>query len=390
MARPSSTSNSDAAATAVAQLPPGVPREGGFPWALAMALLIVVVVEIVVRCVEPSRLIPYVSTRLEYEAVRSYVDAYGPADVSFVGDSRTRAGILVTDVAKAGIAAHGLTVANYGLSAANLPIIDLETRYLLKQPRRPKLIVYGVSPHHLYFTGKEVNKLSLLWDLRDWWHAGGIRNWQTRHALPVVARWYIGRAWRTFEYREWPSLAIGRRWWGDQSHCVITGELTLAHQREPNLSIVDRPVTAEWSEWFFRGWRKDRVIPPGTTEQLRAMLDACKAAGVDVVMYEMPAAGILKERINPLYDTYIAATKRVAAEAGVPFLTLADLNLTMTDREFAEYSHLNYPGAQMVTRALIEHVVAPRMAMLTNTVGSPAPTRAQATAAAVDTDKQRQ
>jgi hypothetical protein len=378
VARLSSTSNSDDggttsvvglrapvthdAAAARLELPPGVPSHGGFPWAFTLALLIVLIVEIVVRQVEPKRLIPYTSPRLEYQAVRSYVDAYGPGDVSFVGDSRTRAGVLITDVAKAGLPLQGLPAGNYGLSAANMPVVDTVTRYLLRQPSRPRLILYGASPHHLYSTARNVDRLANFWDVRDWWRAGGLRDWQTRREIPTVIRNYLGDAWHTFEYREYPPVTLSRLLLGEPSHCVIVGELTVAHQREPNVSIVERPVTPEWETWFFKGWSEGQPINQKNITLLRALIEECRAANVDFVMYEMPAAGILRKRIGPLYDNYIAAMQRVATETGVPFLTVEDLGLTLTDREFAEYSHVNLPGARLITRALVERALRPRLA----------------------------
>jgi hypothetical protein len=69
--------------------------KAGIPWALAIAMVIVAAVELFVRSAEPKHVISYAYGKDEYFAAANHLDAYGPADVCFVGSSRAKEAIVV-------------------------------------------------------------------------------------------------------------------------------------------------------------------------------------------------------------------------------------------------------------------------------------------------------
>ena len=101
--------------------------------------------------------------------------------------------------------------------------------------------------------------------------------------------------------------------------------------------------------------------------QLGAILTRCREAGVPLALFEVPTAPILREHLpKGAYRRYRVAVARAAQAHGVPFLSVEDLGLELTRRDFREQSHLNQRGATKLTRAVAERVVLPALNLGSN------------------------
>jgi hypothetical protein len=96
--------------------------------------------------------------------------------------------------------------------------------------------------------------------------------------------------------------------------------------------------------------------------RLDAILQRCREAGVPLVLFEVPTAPILRAHLpEGAYRRYRVAVARAAEAHGVPFVTVEDLGLELTARDFREQSHLNQGGGTKLTRAVAQRVVLPAL-----------------------------
>ncbi len=89
----------------------------------------------------------------------------------------------------------------------------------------------------------------------------------------------------------------------------------------------------------------------------------CRDAEIPLVLFEIPLLQMLKSHLlEDVYPRFMSVTRSMANKYSIPFITLKDLGLEITDEDFREQSHLNYRGAQRLTRALMTKVVTPQLA----------------------------
>lgn len=374
MARPSSTSSSE-----------HCPLPGGVPWACIAAVGALIAVEVAVRLTDASLVIPYsvppFALEPECHAVVDHVDAFGPADICFVGSSRVHQGIVVPEVQQAcdEVLSRRVTVANYAISGARAKHGNAIVTYLLKKGR-PELILYGVSPRILLGSATRPDAhTALFWSLTDWWSHYRAAPRETVRLLPVVIRHEASKHYLTLRYRRLASTFVNgiiramavaedkpflmedalRR---ARSSCPMRGEPTQDHELNPDRSLVNHPVPEERLRAFL-----DRTLQDGQYPMPQAQVDLmdttirlCHEHGIRIVLFELPVSDTLFEAFPPhVPGEFRAKIQRVCDANVVPFFTLEKLNLTFTDSDFLEHSHLNYHGALRVTRALIDRVILP-------------------------------
>jgi hypothetical protein len=328
-----------------------------------------------VRWVHPSGTVPYsVDGVGEYRALAPELEAFGPARVSIVGSSRVREGLLLPHLHRHLERELGAapSVASYALGGARAAEVELVVRKLLAADAPPDLIVYGLTPRQLVDKSRPRNS-SYLWDLAGWWEERRMRGGMVDQFLPQALRNELVRHVYAYRYREeigaafaapasedfWERLGTGltRR---DTPLSPMRGELTVWQRTKRLISWnmgaehVRRYVDQVWTpgEWSMQ--RQER--------KLGAILTRCREAGVPLVLFEVPSAPILREHLpKGAYRRYRVAVGRAAEAHGVSFLTVEDLNLEPTRRDFREQSHLNQRGAAKLTRAVAERVVLPAL-----------------------------
>ncbi|MEE9294068.1 MAG: hypothetical protein V3W34_03765 [Phycisphaerae bacterium] len=355
---------------------------GGFPWAFALAVLLVGSVEMVFRHAAPTSVIPYALGEAEYHAIAGYIDALGPADVAFIGSSRTREAIVAPQVrSRCEQELHTtVTVANYSCGGARADECDAIVKYALKKGT-PRMILYGVAPRQLQGKFAYQERIALLWDLGDWWseyrqdvdHVGDL--------LPIVIRNEIGRYYRTLKYRRKASTWFTTRldtvtMLNDPAHvltnlfrqgagpCPVRGEITRWH-RWRTRRLSSRPFSEDKIRQFVdRFVLEDRQyrIEPQRVEHMEAMMRRGREAGTKLVFFELPHPDIFTKHLPPdSQRSFLSKMHELADAGGAAFVTLDDLGLEFTPADFAEFAHLHYDGAGRLTAALVDRVILPHL-----------------------------
>jgi hypothetical protein len=341
-----------------------LPR-AGFPWAMLWAIVLLASVDVALRVADPRKVIPYELGKREHPAVAAYIDAFGPADVCFVGSSHTREGILAGEIEKrCNRAGLSVQVANYGLSGARADGDEQVVRRLLEYDRKPLLILVGTAPSDLRSRKPDWRRLSMFWDLSDWarnaWHdpadAGPL--------FPQVLRQEIGRRYLTLRYRDSARQRLASRLDGEEPEsCPILGdELSPWHQQDRSLKGVAEEHFEEYLE-------RTRLNDPIVRENDQAMHDAlarlmasCRAAEVPLIVYEVPISGKLRKGLpDGVHSGYIQIVTKLTRAAGVPFFSYDELQAFIGRGGFREHSHLNHKGAMRFSKIMAERVVVPAL-----------------------------
>lgn len=369
MTHPSSTSSSEA--------PFDV---GRVPWALLIAVALLVLVEVAVRVQEPSELIPYENTgRNSYGAIRHHLESYGAADVAFLGSSRGREAVVIPDIAERlrGLLGREVRVANYSSPAASADEAHQITRIMFRvHERRPRVLLLGVTVLQLSAISGRNRHRSELWYVQDWWREkkarrnvrpifGLIPDYQF-DALSDAIRLEVGRWYKTFAYRNKISLLV-REWTEDfdPPSSPIDGQLTDHQVRVPFISLESRRISNRRVISYLAKRMRRGEYPLGRDQQkeLRALAELCRREGVQFVIFEIPMSEILRRHLpEGTVDRFLRMVIKVAETENVPFVRLTDIGVEPTNADFREQSHLNLPGALKLSRALTDRVIAPYLA----------------------------
>ncbi len=374
MDRPSSISNSNQPALL-----------SGFPWAFILALIIVACVESAFRFAEPRALIPYNIGEVEYEATAQLLEAYGPAEISFIGSSRTRECIdapIVSERLESALS-RPVSVANYACPGTHASENLMVTKYLLANGR-PSLVLYGVSCYQLWGDTLRTKGTTEFLTVPTWWRMLHEDTPQAISMLPTVIWRLVGTHWHTLRYRKRVSTLIGdfvrtfrhRKKFPLDIHDILRGapspspqrgESTRWHRYFPNKSLQNRSFSEDSVTTFVSRKLKDGkyFFTKMQEESMREILRALHAADVDVVLFEIPLPALLEKHLPP--DTVSNAREsiaRIAASENIRFIPLEDYGETWTDADFLEWSHMNLHGATRLTEWLTDHVVLPHLRLI--------------------------
>lgn len=356
------------------------PLPGGFPWALTATIGVLAAVELGIRSADPEDVIPYDLGATQYESVVCHVDAFAPADVCFVGASRTREGIVIPEVQRAcdKALAQPITVANYATAGQRAGRGNAVVTYLIKKGH-PRLIVCGASPRILHGWTLGVEEIALFWDIGDWWQRFLAAPDRHISLLPIVIRNEVSKHYLTLKYRRKASVLVRDAnraiAWSDRvsfsvkdvlrgapSPCPIRGDLTRWQRFQPDRSLLTDPVPEKRVRRFV-----DRLLingeypmPQRNVDLLADTIRLCRENGAEVIFFELPLSDILQEHLPPnLAEKSRAKIQRLCDAHGVRFFTLERLGLTFAEADFVEQSHLNYHGGLRLTRALLERAIIP-------------------------------
>jgi hypothetical protein len=348
---------------------------------------VLVAVEIGFRLADPALAIPYsvppFAPEPECQAVIDHVDAFGSADVCFVGSSRVHQGIVVPEAQETCDSefTESLFVANYSVAGARARHVHAIVSYLLKKGE-PRLILYGVSSRIMLGTDvKPDRRVAMFWDLDDWWQHHQASPEGCLDLLPVVTRNAAWKHFLTFRYRRTVPSAIGgiicemgstgKLWLshtdllrGIRSPCPMRGEPTYEHLYSRDKSLVTHPIPEDRAQAFLDRTLEDGEypMPQEHVETIAETIRLCQGADLPIILFELPIADYLHQQIPPgVVDEFRERTKHLCDRTGVPFLTLDKLGLTFTDSDFLEYSHVNYHGASRITRAIVDQAMIPAL-----------------------------
>ncbi|RMF84789.1 MAG: hypothetical protein D6744_02460 [Planctomycetota bacterium] len=349
------------------------------PWALLGALVIVGAVEVGARRLDPMDWIPYEwKGPLWYTAVREHLEFIGPAEVAFMGSSRTREAFVVPLLRKEVPKAIGrpITIVNYGAPGCNADEAEAIVRVMARQPHPPKYLFYGITPYQLADLEYDVQGVPV-WSLAHWWqrlrepnpHPEVFERW------PFVVRNEIEDRYRTFAYREMIPLRV---WEATTKFrlpsCPLKGEYSKHQQLTPKRSLVNTPQSAQHIKRYISSrLRRGKYVMGGPQMgALRRVMERCRAAGIQLILVELPQSEALRAQL-PL-DTmrrFYSLVAPLASEYDVPFLRVRQFGIDFGLAEFREMSHLNLAGARRFTSIMIRDVIVP--AILGTPLGQPSP-----------------
>ena len=360
MADSSSTSNSD----------PRPPIRFGVPWGLIGAIVLIVAVEAALRLIGPIKLIAFASDEGQYRAVRDFIDAQGPADVALIGSSQFREAIAMPRLTESieKYAGHDIWAANYSMRGARVDVLDAAVRYLLRQPRPPKLIIVGFSPRDLRAKEPDWPRVAIFWTPADW-----LREFREHRevlsVMPIVVRNEAGRGLWSLRYREEISLWVQRHFArlgvdASEDRDPIIGEMTAQHVGPKGLAYFEEKGVSKRRLF-------DRVAdsylfdqpptPPAQMQQrlvsLASQFDRADCRGLWI---EMPVAAPLAERLKQtkLKSAFETAVHNAIVGRPIDYIVAEDRPVQFDKTEFRDLQHLNLPGAQRMSDWVASEIVS--------------------------------
>ncbi|MCP4770568.1 MAG: hypothetical protein GY879_04070 [Planctomycetes bacterium] len=342
------------------------------PWAPLGALLLLLVVELAVRCAGPVSYIAYERGPSARHAVRRHVMAYGSTEILVVGSSRSEMGIDCPLLSQ-GLAAQWdreVEVSNYALGGAQAAESVPMVRHILRQDLKPKVIIYGVGqeqigPNELVYnpfteelhrsTTPVNERAAMFWNMSDFREARETFGPQVDEYLPIVVRNGIERQYHTLRVRGRIMNALRNEMRGRAGSPILGESLDLGDRET---SMAKDGYDAE----EIRRHVEDLHLVEGTYPfhpQRLALFEQlvadCQQANVRLVFVELPNSEVFQEPFPA--DTrarFQQVFHDLAVVKGVDFFTLEGLGLTNAFgyEDFYDAVHLNIHGAKVYTEAI--------------------------------------
>lgn len=337
------------------------PRANGFLWVVIVVGATLVAVETGLRLLVPMDAVPYQNGAQEYRVVRADLKAMGAADVSIIGSSRAREGILAPTIREmlAPNLGDDLRVANYAISGARASEVNAIARILLEGSRRPRIVLYGLSPFQLRARSDPYANLSLLWDLRDWWIARNEYGSVVDEFLPQAIRTELRDYYYTFRYREQLLTKARAFVLGRKLHATpVNGALTRWQRTRQGLSLATRTVSDERVKKFTREYADVHYPDKQEIKQLYDTIGLFQTEGIPIVLFEIPISKLLQRHLpDGVYTGFKRFLTELSKRENLSLYRVEDLGVEFTDKMFLEQSHLNYRGASVLTNQLIHQAI---------------------------------
>jgi hypothetical protein len=337
------------------------------PLAILIGVLLLLALELVVRTVPESWRIGYTSALGAYYEVKHQVEAFGAADVGILGTSRGRESVVVPSLQAICAKELGdpLTVANYSCAGIRAREVEYLTKMLLRSRKKPRLLLYVVSPRILQ--GEENNERfeQLFASDADRRLIGGSKKKTLDEMISEPVLDVLWRTYKTFRHRMRFHSLLSTMARGQVPSSPVKGEYTMWQRYDSGRKLSRSGLTKEDVNRYVEGLMNGKGEYVLGAQRIKALEDTfvvCQRAGVPIVLIEVPLAQMLKEAYpRGLYDRFLNIMRTVCKNAGVPFVELDQLGISLTDEDFLEYSHLNLEGAQIFTKALAEKVAVPML-----------------------------
>lgn len=337
-----------------------------FPAAFVLSLVLVALVELVVRQIPARKLIAYERGVPARFAVKQHLDAYGPAEVVFVGSSRVQMGILCPDAAADLRACLGrdFSVANYASGGALIQELAPTIKVMLAHGH-PKVLLFGVDPEQVRGPEMYNDRSAIFWNLADWWEARERFGRGVDRYLPTVVRDHLGDVCHLLRYRTRPLHFLKASYRGREPSPILgemepgqvgpPGQLALTAHPADEVQVKHHVDTAHLIDGKY-------PFNPEKVGMFAEVIRDCRAAGTRVVLFECPNAEVFNKFLPAdVYPRFYGMMRELAAAEGATFVSLEEMGLGFTDEEFSDPVHLNARGAAMLTKRVIEVGAAPAL-----------------------------
>jgi hypothetical protein len=183
----------------------------------------------------------------------------------------------------------------------------------------------------------------------------------------MFIRRQAGQGWLTLRYRE------RLRQWSQQllrltnkPMVPMLGDYPENWDARTTASLADPArrdsLVQRWLHRNLRGGRYPK-IDPTLVVRLEQTLQLCRQHQIPLVLYEMPVSPALRAKMPPdVYKEFYALVGELAGVYAVPFYRVADLDLSIGDEHFSDVVHMNRRGATLLTHALTQKAILPRLA----------------------------
>lgn len=341
------------------------PRRGP-PWGLVIAIGLLLVLETALRVKNPRGVLPASMDReLAYRQVVPELLGYGAPDVAIIGSSRARRAVLAPQLRSAlGTKRSRPLVGNFALGGAEAEEVESAIRRLLEASPRPRLVVWAISPREFEPRARRpVLQVGYLWRVADWARArrtlgsaadallpDALRNEAARHSLVIRYRFAIRDLMEDPSRRWGPELA--NIFAGKRQNATVHGAIDPKHRGKDKYGVLD--VDRERIEQFIG----DKYTAPDwpqnyQAEHFHAALSAARAAGVPLLLVELPLHPLLESTLPPgTLPRFRSFVSKAAQDHGATFVTLDKLELELVTDDFHEHSHVNLRGAEKYTTAI--------------------------------------
>jgi hypothetical protein len=350
----------------------------GPPWGLAIAVALLLGVELVLRRLNPAgNLAPLAGEReFGFRAVTFEIQQGAP-DVAVIGTSRARRGVLAP-VLRETLEREGLgrSVKNFSLGGAQAEELELMVRRIGEATPRPKLLLWPLTAKELRHREEEPSKSwRYLARFSDWLDARRRLGSRVDQHLPDALRneaarvSYIVRG--RFALRdlltdpEEEDAEPEDRWQALKNVFVpVVGTPSPMQGGIPSdfrglKRNVSRKVSMQRVKRYLGDAYTQRSWPRNyQADRFEATVEHVRALGIPLLMVEIPVHDLLEKGMpRKTQQKFRGLVGEVAREHGVPFVAVADLGATFEPRDFMEQSHLNYQGALKYTNAVSPLVI---------------------------------
>ncbi len=346
-----------------------VRRQGaGFPWAVVIAGLLVVGVEVALHVAPAQSLLGYGEGLGTYYEVRHTIEDSGPAEVAILGSSRGRESIAMPNLREALATGTGrpVTAANYSCPDAKTNEMLLVARALTAGDMRPRVIVYIVSPRALLGEDRSASREEIFGVFPNEY---GQRQATVLASVSEYPLWEVRNGlqehWLTFRHRYRARAFMSSLPRGQVPTSPVQGEWSRRQRYGWSRSLVTHPVSEERIRAYVgRLLDEDGAYPIGDTRiaALADLMQACRDAGTELVLVAAPMSDDLVRNLpDGTMARFDAVVSSLAADHGVAYVPAQALGLHLGREDFREQSHLNRRGAEKLTERLAEDIILPRL-----------------------------
>jgi hypothetical protein len=286
---------------------------------------------------------------IKWFQLQRYVQAHGGVDVLFLGSSLVNSGIQPQEVNRAFVEASGepeLRIFNFGVEGLTVQPNSVVAR-LLAESFHPGVIIFGTEIRdYAANNGVETAEkfLSDPW-LRYRLGEFSLRGWLAEHS--AAYRYFLAyRNWMSWGFAESHGLVLRR------SAALTADGYDVENRVAERAQLEVDPSNPEDAEALaiFAGFRIDE----GRLADLQALLDLQQAAGVRVLVVEMPVTPQfyqLFEQGQAAHDEFVqVVSAQVEAAGSVFYPALPEEQLPEDGR--SDRVHLSKYGAAVFSRTL--------------------------------------
>ncbi len=159
-------------------------------------------------------------------------------------------------------------------------------------------------------------------------------------------------------YTSPPPKALGDKPLDAEARAALAGEVEIRHRYSEKKIQTDERKGEILDLWLAERYELYRRNYEANHEELQRLFRACRDRGLRVALLELPLnLEFMGDRLDTLRSRYRQDCRRLAATAGVPFLSFVE-EVGLRNTEFYDLAHLVEPGREKWQARLSEEVVA--------------------------------